>query len=133
MLAIGMTKKMTKKMTKGMNIIHWTGLCIALLFSSLSQAEVEASALTYTRIGEIHSMNPVDRTAIISGYRYSFNGVSGYGNPTVKMIGGFSGDYGMLQPGMKVLVVFRSSRWARIVETMEQVANHVEIGVPEGQ
>jgi hypothetical protein len=133
MLAIGMTIGMTKKMTKGMNIIHWTGLCIALLFSSLSQAEVEASALTYTRIGEIHSMNPVDRTAIISGYRYSFNGVSGYENPTVKMIGGFSGDYGMLQPGMKVLVVFRSSRWARIVESMEQVANHVEIGVPESQ
>ncbi|MFT6517343.1 MAG: hypothetical protein ACJATP_001006 [Candidatus Azotimanducaceae bacterium] len=129
MLTVGVAKKMTK----GMNVICWTGLCIALLFSSLTQAAVEASAMTYARIGEIHSTNPVDRTAIISGYRYSFNGVSGYGNPTIKMLGGFSGDYGMLQPGMKVLVVFRSSRWARIVESMEQVANHVAIGVPESQ
>jgi hypothetical protein len=133
MPTIGMTIGMTKKMTQGLNIIQWTGLCIALLFSSLSHAEVEASAMTYARIGEIHSINPVDRTATISGYRYSFNGVSGYGNPTIKMLGGFSGDYGMLQPGMKVLVIFRSSRWARIVERMEQVASHVAIGVPESQ
>jgi hypothetical protein len=59
----------------------------AVFFVGSAQAEIKASEYTQTRIVEIHSLDHSDTTAIMSGYRYSFKGVSGWDLPTIRLYG----------------------------------------------
>ena len=109
-----------------------------LLFSLLlgtagSRADIEASNYTQTRIGEVHSMDYANKTAIISGYRYSFSGVKGYDLPSIRMYRSDAGSYELLRVGMRVNVVYRLSKHARIVVDLKQVADDTKLGVFNAQ
>ena len=103
-------------------------LLIALVPRAFS-AEIEASEYTQQRIGELHKINIAARTAIISGYRYSFSGLKGYDRPKVKMLGSNFGAFEMLRPGMRIRLKYHLSQYSRVVVEAEQVADSTPLGV----
>ena len=52
--------------------------------------------------GVIRSINIADRTAVISGYRYTFGHPSGQDMPIIELSGRDHGAFQMLRTGMKV-------------------------------
>ena len=52
--------------------------------------------------GVIHSINIAERTAVISGYRYTFGHPSGQDQPRIELSGRDHGAFQMLRTGMKV-------------------------------
>lgn len=52
--------------------------------------------------GFIRSINIADRTAVISGYRYTFGHSSGQDQPIIELSGRDHGAFQMLRTGMKV-------------------------------
>jgi hypothetical protein len=67
----------------------------------------------------------------MSGYRYSFTGLSGYDLPVVKMLGSNYGSYQMLNIGMKVKVEYRLSKKSRVVTRIEQIPYGARLGIPD--
>ena len=117
-----------------MNPTFLAGLIlIALSLCNTATAEVNASPYTQTRIAEIHTMDYATKTAIMSGYRYAFNGVTGYDLPKIQLYGSNFGAYELLEPGMRVRVTYRLATDARIVIELQQVHDTTPLGVPEDQ
>lgn len=113
-------------------------LCQSLLLTmflvvnaELSLAEIQASDYTQTRIGMVHSLDVVNKTAVISGYRYSFTGTKGYDLPSIKMSNSDYGAFELLRKGMKVRVTYRLSKSSRIVVELRQVADDAKLGIPD--
>jgi|TARA_Y100000310_G_scaffold288232_1_gene313700 hypothetical protein len=79
----------------------------------------------------IHEIDRVSRTAVISGYRYSFSGVNGYDYPTVRLYGSDFGSFTMLTVGMTAQVIYRLSDKSRVVVELQQVANGAKLGIPD--
>jgi hypothetical protein len=105
---------------------------ISLLIVSVpALAEVAASDYTQTRIGMVHSLDLANKTAIISGYRYSFTGTKGWDLPTVKMYGADYGAYELLRTNMKVRVTYRLSKKSRVVVALRQVSDEARLGIPD--
>lgn len=94
-------------------------------------AEIEASAYTQTRIAEIFSLDMAAKTAVISGYRYSFTGTQGWDLPEIKMLGSDYGSFETLRAGMKVRVRYRLSESSRVVVDMRQVSDDARLGIPD--
>ncbi len=94
-------------------------------------AEIEASDYTQTRIAEIFSLDMAAKTAVISGYRYSFTGTKGWDLPEIRMLGSSYGSFETLRAGMKVRVRYRLSKSSRVVVDMEQVTNDARLGIPD--
>jgi hypothetical protein len=104
---------------------------IALLLSGRCYAEeINVSDYTQSRIGMIQGMDYASRTAVISGYRYSFSGVKGYDHPDVRLHGSKYGSFTLLNVGMTVKVVYRLSEKSRVVVDLQQVANGTRLGIP---
>jgi hypothetical protein len=102
-----------------------------LLMAGISYAEeISVSDYTQTRIGMIQAMDRASRTAVISGYRYSFSGVKGYDHPEVKLFGSNFGSFMLLNVGMTVKVVYRLSEKSRVVVELQQVADGTKLGIP---
>lgn len=109
-------------------------LLLALFFMTAVMpvfAEIDASDYTQTRIGMIHSLDAETKTAVISGYRYSFTGTKGYDLPSIKMYNSDFGAFALLRTGMIVRVIYRLSKSSRIVVELEQVKNSTRLGVPD--
>ncbi len=87
-------------------------------------ADLDVTGYTEVRRGVIRSVDYGARTAIISGYRYSFNGSYGYDHPPVTMYGSNFGSFELLVRGMKVEVEFRHSNESRAVVQLEQLADN---------
>ena len=102
-----------------------------LIVSVPALAEVSASDYTQTRIGMVHSLDLANKTAIISGYRYSFSGTKGWDLPTVKMYGADYGAYELLRTNMKVRVTYRLSKKSRVVVALRQVSDDAKLGIPD--
>jgi hypothetical protein len=109
------------------------GLLLLVLAVQPAFAEVAASSYTVARIGEVQSVDYATRTAVISGYRYAFSGLKGYDTPSVKMLNSEAGAFELLQPGMRVRILYRLSEQARIVVEMKQVSSTTRLGIPEDQ
>lgn len=92
--------------------------------------EISVSGYTQTRIGKIQLMDYASRTAVISGYRYSFSGIKGYDHPDVRLQGSNYGAFTLLNVGMTVKVVYRLSEKSRVVVELQQVANGTKLGIP---
>ena len=105
------------------------GLCV--IQGSLAWADINASEYTQTRIVEIFSLDYSKKTAVMSGYRYSFTGLKGYDLPRVQMLGTTVGAYGLLRPGMKAKVEYKLSKESRVVISLQQVALNTKLGIPE--
>ncbi|MFT7243116.1 MAG: hypothetical protein ACI82A_000458 [Candidatus Azotimanducaceae bacterium] len=101
----------------------------AMIAPTMFAQEIEASDYTQQRVGEVHELNIAERTAIVSGYRYSFSGLQGYDRPVVRMYGSEFGSFEMLQPGMRIRVKYRLSENSRVVVEARQVANSTPLGV----
>ncbi len=104
---------------------------ILVIFNVPASGEIPASDYTQTRIGQIHSLDMAKKTAIISGYRYSFKGTKGYDLPAIKMYNSEFGAFELLKTGMKVKVEYRLSKASRIVVELRQVAEDAKLGVPD--
>jgi len=103
----------------------------SLLLAGNCYAEViSTSEYTQTRVGMIQAMDRASRTAVISGYRYSFSGVKGYDLPDVRLHGSKFGAFMLLDVGMTVKVVYRLSEHSRVVVELQQVANGTKLGIP---
>jgi hypothetical protein len=111
--------------------IHLLVTCAVLLSGKGYAEEISASNYTQTRIGMIQVMDHASRTAVISGYRYSFSGVKGYDHPAVRLYGSKFGDFMLLNVGMTVKVVYRLSEKSRVVVELQQVANGTRLGIPD--
>jgi hypothetical protein len=94
-------------------------------------ADVEASDYTQTRIGMVHSLDLANKTAVISGYRYSFTGTKGWDLPSVKMYGTDYGAFELLRKDMKVRVTYRLSKMSRVVVALRQVSEDTRLGIPD--
>jgi len=79
-------------------------LCCFMLLSSVSfGAAIEYDHLKWVEHeGVIRSIDWSTRTAVISGYRYTFGHSSGLDQPPVELLQTRRGVYEMLQVGMKV-------------------------------
>lgn len=107
-------------------------ITISVLLSGRCYAEeISSSAYTQTRVGMIQEMDPASRTAVISGYRYSFSGVKGYDHPDVRLYGSNFGAFMLLTTGMTVKVVYRLTEESRVVVKLQQVANGTRLGIPD--
>lgn len=105
---------------------------VSLLLSGTCYGEeISASSYTQTRIGVIQSMDYAARTAVVSGYRYSFDGLKGYDLPSIRLYGSDYGSFTHLTVGMTVEVVYRLSKKSRVVVELQQVANGTKLGVPD--
>jgi hypothetical protein len=102
-----------------------------LIVSVPALAEVQASDYTQTRIGMVHSLDLANKTAVISGYRYSFTGTKGWDLPSVKMYGTDYGAYELLRTNMKVRVTNRLSKKSRVVVALRQVSDEARLGIPD--
>ena len=102
-----------------------------LIIPAPALAEVQASDYTQTRIGMVHSLDLANKTAIISGYRYSFTGTEGWDLPSVKMYGTDYGAYELLRTDMKVRVTYRLSKKSRVVVALRQVSDDARLGIPD--
>jgi hypothetical protein len=102
-----------------------------LIVSVPALAEVSASDYTQTRIGMVHSLDLANKTAIISGYRYSFAGTKGWDLPSVKMYGTDYGAFELLRTNMKVRVTYRLSKKSRVVVALRQVSDDAKLGIPD--
>ncbi len=94
-------------------------------------AELPASDYTQTRIGMVHSLDLANKTAVISGYRYSFTGTEGWDLPSVKMYGTDYGAFELLRKDMKVRVTYRLSKMSRVVVALRQVSDDTRLGIPD--
>jgi len=110
--------------------IHLLAAGLLLLSTRCYAEELTVSDYTQTRIGIVQSMDYTSRTAVISGYRYSFTGLKGYDLPEVKMYGSNFGDFTLLSNGMTVRVVYRLSAKSRVVVSLQQVADGTRPGIP---
>ena len=108
-------------------------LFIGLLLSSGTcyGEEIEASSYTQSRIGMIQSMDYAANTAVISGYRYSFNGLKGYDIPPIRLYGSDFGSFTHLKVGMIVKVEYHLAKKSRVVVELDQMANGTKLGVPD--
>jgi hypothetical protein len=102
--------------------------CVALLTLSLNAAhsegaddEIQKDNYTFSVLGEIHEIDLAARTAIVSGYEYSFNGPNGYERPSVKLLGSQAGSLELLQPRMRVTIDYLLGEEARIVVSLQEV------------
>jgi hypothetical protein len=112
-----------------------SALALLLLIMAVppALAEIAASSYTVVRIGEVQSVDYATRTAVISGYRYAFSGVRGYDTPAVRMLNSEAGAFELLEPGMRVRVLYRLSERARIVVELQQVSRSTPLGIPADQ
>ncbi len=94
-------------------------------------AEILASDYTQTRIGMVHSLDLANKTAVISGYRYSFTGIKGWDLPSVKMYGADYGAFELLRTDMKVRITYRLSKKSRVVVALRQVSDETPLGIPD--
>jgi len=94
-------------------------------------AEVPVSDYTQTRIGMVHSLDLANKTAVISGYRYSFTGTKGWDLPSIKMYGTDYGAFELLRTDMKVRVTYRLSKMSRVVVALRQVSDDTRLGIPD--
>lgn len=118
-------------MRKVLFTIHLLIISSLLLSDRCYAEEISASGYTQTRIGMIQMMSHASRTAVISGYRYSFSGVKGYDHPDVRLYGSDFGAFMLLTVGMTVKVVYRLSKKSRVVVELQQVANGTKLGIPD--
>lgn len=89
---------MMKKMIAG-----FAGLLALILMPVTFGQHIDYDHLNWVeKEGVIRSINLVDRTAVISGYRYTFGHVSGLNQPTIELVGGTQGALELLKVGMKV-------------------------------
>jgi hypothetical protein len=72
-------------------------------------------------VGDIQEIDLANRTAIISGYVYSFVGLNGYERPSVKLYGSQAGSLELLQQDMRVRIDFVKSEAWRTVITLQEV------------
>lgn len=96
----------------------------SLLVPPDAYAELDVTDYTKVRRGVVRSIDYGARTAIISGYRYSFSGTYGYDHPPVTMYGSNFGSFELLTRGMKVEVEFRHSNESRAVVKLKQLADN---------
>ncbi len=111
--------------------VHFLVIGSLLLSGSCYAEEISVSGYTQTRVGMIQEMDRASRTAVISGYRYSFSGVKGYDHPDIKLYGSEFGSFTHLTVGMTVRVVYRLSEKSRVVVELQQVADGTTLGVPD--
>lgn len=111
--------------------IKFTFIGLCLVHASAVWPDIKASEYTQTRIVEIFSLDYSKKTAVMSGYRYSFTGLKGYDLPKVQMLGTTVGAYGLLRPGMKARVEYKLSEASRIVISLKQVALETRLGIPK--
>jgi hypothetical protein len=118
-------------MNKALFTVHLLLASCLLLAGRCYAEEISASGYTQTRVGAIQAMDRASRTAVISGYRYSFSGLKGYDHPEVKLYGSKFGSFMLLNVGMTVKVVYRLSEKSRVVVELQQVADGTKLGIPE--
>ena len=118
-------------MKKALFTFHLLVASWLLLASKCYAEEISASSYTQTRVGMIQAMDRASRTAVISGYRYSFSGVKGYDYPEVKLYGSNFGSFMLLSVGMTVRVVYRLSEKSRVVVELQQIADGTKLGIPD--
>ena len=106
-------------------------IMFVLIVSASVFAEVPASDYTQTRIGMVHSLDLANKTAVISGYRYSFTGTEGWDLPSIKMYGTDYGAFELLRTDMKVRVTYRLSKMSRVVVALRQVSDDTRLGIPD--
>lgn len=109
-----------------MSLIMRCFLLLALMsFVDMSLAEKRLYARK--TIGEIHEIDLAERKAVISGYRYDFGSVVIGNDSEVKMLGGSTGAFEMLEPGMKVFLLFADTGVSRYVLRAEQIPYGTDI------
>lgn len=118
-------------MRKVLFAVHLLITCSLLLSGRCYAEEISASGYTQTRIGMIQAIDRASRTAVISGYRYSFTGVNGYDHPHVRLVNSNFGSFVLLNVGMTVKVVYRLAEKSRVVVDLQQVANGTKLGIPD--
>ena len=99
----------------------------ALVGASNLQAATPRVIYARTAVGEIYSIDLVNRTAIIGGYRYYFGDPRHSDASEVKMYGYQSGSFEMLSPGMKVYVRYGEYGVGRYVVSLQQLAPGTDI------
>lgn len=114
-----------------MNRLKLTVLVIFSLsvMAATGAASSAESKKIYARkaIGQIHTMDMDERTAVISGFRYYF-GSSVYNDASeVKLLGYNSGSFEMLYPGMKVRLVYAEYGTNRYVVLAEQLPDSTDL------
>ncbi len=81
----------------------WSVACPLVLSFHVSGQQIEYGHLNWIEEeGVIHSISIGDRTAVISGYRYTFGHSSGQDQPGIELSGRDHGAFQMLRTGMKV-------------------------------
>lgn len=76
---------------------------LGIMFLSHGIAAIDYSNLDWVeKEGVIRKINLAERTAVISGYKYTFGNSSGFNQPTVKLLNSNYGALELLEVGMKV-------------------------------
>lgn len=112
----------------------WSRLLAAiLLFGSFASAPVTLYGAEVLHSGARHRQGIVDvidfadRTAIISGYKYSFGEPGANYYPDVTMLNSDFGSFELLKPGMKVDIVYGEFGFIRVVVSLQQLPDDAVI------
>jgi hypothetical protein len=90
----------------------------------LTEEEMQGAVASRTARGVIYSVDLAERTAIISGYKYYFGSPNEQADVKVKMYNSAYGAFELLQPGMKVEIVYGddgNERWATEVQQLSDI------------
>jgi hypothetical protein len=99
------------------------GILVAMLFAVPALAEDSGMARKHRDV--IRSIDLVTRTGVIGGYSYDFG--SAVEPVKVTMFNASTGALEMLQPGMKVEVVYVDTDTTRKAISIEQLAQDEEV------
>jgi len=94
----------------------------------LTNEEMQGGAAARTTRGEIETVDLNDRSAIISGYKYYFGSPNDESPVEVKMYKSNYGAFELLQPGMKVEVLYGEEVDGRSAIEVQQLSDNVVIG-----
>lgn len=89
----------------------------------------EGAVMASTTYGVVQSINLADRTAQISGYIYDFGDPNDRLPVEVRMIDSNLGAFELLQPNMKVEIVYGETKEIRLVVRLQQLVDDASIEV----
>ena len=102
-------------------------MAVAAELKFLTEEEMQGAVASRTTRGVIHSVDLAERTAIISGYKYDFGSPNEQMFVEVKMYNSAYGAFELLQPGMKVEIVYNDNGTERMAIEVQQLS---DIDVP---
>jgi hypothetical protein len=94
----------------------------------LTEEEMQDGTAVRTTRGEIETVDLNDRSAIISGYIYDFGSPNEESPVVVKMYRSNYGAFELLQPGMKVEILYGEELDGRSAIEVQQLSDNEVIG-----